>query len=180
MFDKLIGFDQELERYVYLHHPQGADSFLIWTTNQATIITFSFVLYLVVLYLVQKNKKYLHHAISITLIIGIGALISNSIKYLTKRPRPYEVDEQILSPLVDSGGFSFPSGHTTEVFGLAIAIFLLYKHPFLRLFSLIWAFWIAYTRMALGVHYPLDILGGIITGSLTAYVFIKRISKYLI
>jgi membrane-associated phospholipid phosphatase len=180
MFDKLLQFDRQFERYIYLHHPEDADSFLMWTTNHATIITFSFVLLLILIYVYNKNSKYLLAGIHISLIIGVSAIISNIIKLIIRRDRPYQIDDKIITPLIDSGGYSFPSGHTTEVFALAVAVFFIFHNPFLRMFSLFWAFWIAYTRMALGVHYPLDILGGIIIGSLTAYVFIKRISKYLI
>ncbi len=180
MLDKLIQFDRQLEQYIYLHHPKDADSFLMWTTNRATLITFIFISILILMYFIKKNKAYLLAGINISLIIGLSALISNLIKLSTKRPRPYQIDEKILTPVIDSGGYSFPSGHTTEVFALAMAVFLLFRNPFLRFFSFIWAIWIAYTRMALGVHYPLDILGGIFTGSITAYIWIKKIHNKLL
>ena len=173
MLQKLLSLDGELARYIYLHRPKGADSFLMWVTNHATAVAFGFIVLLIISAVVQKNTKYFYAAVNIVLIIGIGALLSNSLKFLTRRPRPYEVQEQILTPIIESGGYSFPSGHTTEVFALATAVFLLFRNPFLRGLVLLWAILIAYTRIAFGVHYPLDVLGGIVLGSLTAYLWLK-------
>jgi undecaprenyl-diphosphatase len=172
MFEKIQNIDLRIVEYIYLHRPKGADSFLIWSTNNATLIAFSFIFVLILFYLIKKKQKYLYAVVNISLAIGIGAIISSSIKLITKRHRPYEVSDTMTS-IVESGGYSFPSGHTTEVFVLTLSIFLLLRNKYLRYFSLVWAIFIAYTRIAMGVHYPLDVLGGMIVGSATAYYWNK-------
>ncbi len=174
MLQKLLLFDEKTAQYIYLHRPYGADSFLMWTTNNATAVAFVFIFILLLIFFVQKKQKYLYAAVNILIIIGLGALISNSLKQLTARPRPYELNAKILTPIIESGGYSFPSGHTTEVFAITTAVFLLFRNPYLRWGSLLWAVLIAYTRMAFGVHYPLDILGGVLTGSLTAWLWLHK------
>jgi len=174
MFESLKTFDGKLSQYIYLHRPAGADSFLLWATNNATAITFAFILVLIFLYFVKKRQKYLYAAVNILIIIGLSAVVSNLLKMITKRLRPYDVfDNMVLHSSIGAGGYSFPSGHTTEVFALSVAVFLLLRNPYLRWLSLFWALLIAYTRMAFGVHYPSDILGGILIGSLTAWFWLR-------
>jgi len=173
MFERIAGLDQELEQYIYLHRPGGAEHFMMWMTNNATIITFGFVGLLLILYFIKRQKKYLFSALNISLVIGISALITGTLKVLLTRARPYKVLDSISTPIIESGGYSFPSGHTTEAFALATTVFLITRNPWLRLIALVWAVFIAYTRMALGVHFPVDILGGILVGSLTAVFWMR-------
>jgi len=113
------------------------------------------------------------------LSVGVAGLISAIIKRLTSEPRPYEVDERIAQWSV-GGGFSFPSGHTTEAFAAATAMVLLYRSWKVALPAYSWALLIGYSRMHLGVHYPFDVLAGMIIGISCAYflsqVFIRKTS----
>jgi len=173
MFDYFIDLDQKLERYIYLHRFYGADSFLSWATVNATFISFGLLFILVLVYFYTKKKIYLYAAFNAVVINGITALITGGLKIIIERLRPYEIDEQILTPLIDSGGYSFPSGHTTEVFALFFIIAFLFRNHFFTWLFLVWAILIAYTRMAFGVHYPLDIIGGILVSGITVYIWFK-------
>lgn len=79
-----------------------------------------------------------------------------------------------------SGSFSFVSNHAANHFGLATFTFLTFKGFFKKWMYLayVWAFFIAYAQIYVGVHYPLDVLGGailgMIIGSLTARLFDKK------
>lgn len=173
MFQSIEALDQKLEQFIYLHRPGGVVDFMRWCTEHTTLITLGFVITTFLYALAYKTKKKLLNTFHVSIIIGISAMASSAIKLLVMRSRPYKVLDHIPTPIIDSGGYSFPSGHTTEVFALTVAIFLLYNNPLLRISALLWAVFIAYTRMALGVHFPLDILGGMILGSSLAYLWIK-------
>jgi len=88
------------------------------------------------------------------------------VKRLVRRKRP-ALDMQVSVP---PDKFSFPSGHTAAAFAVAIA--MSGTMPILVPPLLVVAFIVAYGRMYLGVHYPLDVgVGaflGMITGSLVA------------
>lgn len=109
---------------------------------------------------------------------------SSIIKPMVDRLRP--CNDPILADqirlLVNCGsGKSFTSSHAANHFGIGVFLGLLFfpiKKWVLYIF-LIWAFSISYAQVYVGVHYPLDILGGAILGSsigLISYLMMKRIS----
>jgi len=79
-----------------------------------------------------------------------------------------------------SGSFSFVSNHAANHFGIATFALLTFRGIFKKWMYLayVWAFFIGYAQVYVGVHYPLDVLGGavlgVLTGALTAWVFHKK------
>jgi membrane-associated phospholipid phosphatase len=173
MFKLIEPIDSKLVKYIHLHRYKGADEFLMWLTEHATLIVISMILLLFIIYFIKKEKKILYIASNYSVILIIAALVTASLKLLIKRERPYDIYHE-LTAMVSGGGYSFPSGHTTEVFALATATFLMIKNKYIRTFTLLWAVIIAYTRMAMGVHYPGDVLGGVIIGSSVAYLWLRK------
>ena len=100
--------------------------------------------------------------------VGIAGLISYAIKNIGLIPRPYEVDARIVQLSV-GGGFSFPSGHTTEAFASAAALSFLLPKPKYFLPFFFWASLVGFSRIYLGVHYPIDVLGGVAIGVTTSF-----------
>lgn len=95
----------------------------------------------------------------------IGSLVVNNLilKNLVDRTRPYEVVEGlkcIVSPAHDA---SFPSGHTGASFASAVAMCRQIPKKFAILLIILAAL-IAFSRLYIGIHYPTDILGGLVTG----------------
>ena len=100
--------------------------------------------------------------ICIILSIVLNFLLSNLvIKNMIQRPRPYVVDKTIIPKIIPSE-YSYPSGHTSSSFAAAMAIYG-HNKPAGRV-ALAFAALMAFTRMYFGVHYPTDILGGIVMG----------------
>jgi len=90
-------------------------------------------------------------------------ILKNSIK----RQRPNDVLQEFVAYLVPSDKFSFPSGHTAAAFLMATMVSYYYP-PFTPLAYLI-ATMIGSSRVLLGVHFPTDILAGMILGLVSAY-----------
>ncbi|MCI5643325.1 MAG: phosphatase PAP2 family protein [Peptoniphilus sp.] len=112
--------------------------------------------------LFQNNNKLKREgftlAVALITFSVIGLLI---LKPIIARPRPFtiaDVNLLIKEPI----GFSFPSGHTGSSFAAATVIYFYNKK--IGVLTLILAALIAFSRLYLFVHYPTDIIAGIILG----------------
>lgn len=124
--------------------------------------------------------KYRKAGITMGLALVFCLLIGNlTLKPLIARPRPYSYFPEmtlLVAPLAD---FSFPSGHTFSGFASATALFLYHKKFGVVAYSL--ATIIAFTRLYLYVHFPSDILAGIVLGVVcgwVAYHCVQRLLPY--
>lgn len=101
-------------------------------------------------------------------LIAFGLEVSGQmfIKHLTRRPRPFERHESIHLSVTPPDKYSFPSGHTAAAFCFALLIASLYPHiaPLLYIFASL----VAISRVANGVHYPSDVVAGVVLGLLSA------------
>lgn len=103
---------------------------------------------------------------SALLALALGALMTNVlIKPAFARIRPYEVVDGLILLIEKQKDFSFPSGHSCASFAAAVA---LWRHLSRRVSVslLCLAALIAISRLYVGVHYPSDVLGGILIGIL--------------
>lgn len=91
------------------------------------------------------------------------------LKTFIRRARPYEMIEGLTNLIGEQSDFSFPSGHTAASF--AVATVLLLRCPKkISIPGLILAILISLSRLYVGVHYPTDILGGVVVGILCGLV----------
>ena len=91
--------------------------------------------------------------------ILIGNLI---IKNIVARPRPFTLNEEIDLFIPPPRGYSFPSAHTMTSFAAATVI--CYTDKKIGIFSLCLASLIAFSRIYLYVHYPSDVIAGLLSG----------------
>ena len=137
---------------------------------------------LAIVYLLWRHKWYgLRVVVAVAILAGlVDALTNVYVKDLIARPRPCAVDAAGI-PLIDwlrlpdggRHGFSLPSSHALNNFAAATFFVLLFpsRKVFIGVFAA--ASFIAMTRPYLGLHYPSDMLAGIIIGVLCGYIFAK-------
>lgn len=98
---------------------------------------------------------------------GIFAwLVAEVLKILFHTSRPF-LALQNINNLLPETGFAFPSQHTTFFMALAVAIF--FNHRKVGYLFMFFALVIGLARIMVGVHFPIDILGGLILGTGIAY-----------
>ena len=118
--------------------------------------------------------------LALLLVLCTDQLSSTFIKHLIERARPCNVLPNVNLLVPCTGSFSFPSSHAVNNFGGAV--FLSHFYPRLKYAFFTGAFLMAISRVFCGVHYPFDVLGGMIIGSIVGWVFItlwKGINKKL-
>lgn len=98
---------------------------------------------------------------------GLGWVVAEILKRAIAHPRPFELLSGVQN-LFPESGFSFPSQHATFFTALAFSIYLTHKKA--GYFFLFLAFFISIARVMGGVHYPIDIIGGILLGIIVAYL----------
>jgi len=134
------------------------------------------ILLAVILLLIPKTRK---TGIVVTAALCIDLVVCNGIlKNLFARIRPCEVNTQIQLLITRPDDFSFPSGHTASSFAAVAALYFSGERKLWKP-ALVLACLIAFSRLYLYVHYPTDILGGILAGLTAGYIGYAMISKLL-
>ena|SRR3989338_869038 len=123
------------------------------------------------IYYVRKDKK-VFLKVLIATVITVAALLI--IKKLWFFPRPFE-NENVALLIEHRLDSTFPSKHAAVAFAIAFGIFLEKKK--LGAGLLILAFFIALSRVIVGVHYPSDVFAGAVIGMIAAYSSNKFFSK---
>ena len=118
---------------------------------------------------IKKTRRF---GTAMAIGIALGALLVNVfLKVAIARPRPYADMEGFFYPLWVTMGqhmesdMSFPSGHTNVAFGAMVPLFILGNKKTSWL-ALVFGILMGISRIYLVVHYPTDVIGGLITGTI--------------
>ncbi len=183
MIDQLLEYDTELFLFLNNLGSPTWDNFWLFVTNRFAFIP----LYVYLLFLLYKKyglKALFIFVVMVTLMITFTDQITNVFKRGFERLRPCGELElaDFMRVVVDyCGKYGFFSGHSSN--SMAVAVYAgLFLRPFYKNLIFILLFWsatVAYSRIYVGVHYPLDIVCGLTFGSLSGFMFYK-ITKALI
>ena len=161
--------------YINSHH----NSFLDEIMYQMSSTEIWIPLYLFIIFILYKvyDKKSWIFILSAILMIIISDKVSTFFKYLMKTLRPsheiYLKSMIHLSKAGPGGLYGYVSSHASNFFALAIFLIVLLpnKYNWLKIGFLISAILVSYSRIYNGVHYPFDVVRGILLGSAIGLIF---------
>jgi len=132
-----------------------------------------FLIFFLIIWAIFFSKRKMYN-FSLFFLTGVFSWIfANLIKNILKINRPFV--NLGIDPLYREIGFSFPSEHMTIFTALSVVIFLINKKAGFVFFII--TILIGLSRIVIGVHYPLDILGGFCFGLLFGFIFIEVFKK---
>jgi len=177
-FNLLKSWDRALFLYLNGFHSPLWD----YTMTLFTLTTTWLLFYGLIFFIVGKkyDKKSLFIFVSLTLLILCSDQLAGLLKHTIQRLRPS--NDPAVSPFTHvffnkGGEFGFVSAHAANLFAFATFSIRLFKNARYSWFILIWASIIVYSRIYLGLHYPGDILGGIVLGVVVG-TLIYKLLKY--
>lgn len=194
MLEQLLHIDMEVLLAINGWHAPWADRLMWIISAKATWIPLYLLLIGLLVWRYRKpamtNVKWLQRVPACVVIIaviglGVGAadfIASGILKDLVARPRPTRVPElEGVLHLVNgykSGKFGFVSSHAANTMAVALLFSLIWRNKIATVGLMLWVAANCYSRMYLGVHYPTDILGGLLIGAavaVAAYVVLRRL-----
>jgi len=129
------------------------------TITQIGSLVFAIALPLILI--LSENKTFVITGSKIAIVLAISQTVVFLVKRLVHRPRPFKVFSNIINKKPTTCQYSFPSGHTCAAFSLAYV--LAASFPRLSFILFILASLVGFSRVYLGVHYPTDVIVGVIT-----------------
>jgi undecaprenyl-diphosphatase len=184
--EKIIEIADELDRSLFLFlNGLGSpylDFFMLWASDRFIWIPFYAVLVFLIIKKFKFQSIYLLVVVAL-LVLATDQITSGLLKPIFERFRPCH-DPLLINQvhLVGrcGGRFGFASSHAANTFGVAMYLWLLFRsinsHAWLLF---IWAAFVSYSRIYLGVHYPGDIIVGAFIGFILGYIM-YFLAKWLI
>ncbi len=183
MIEKLLEYDTELFLFLNNLGSEPWDNLWLIITNKLTFIPL-YALLLFLLYRKYGLKSLLVFVVVVALMITFTDQITNVFKRGFQRPRPCgeaNLIDQMRFIAVRCGKYGFFSGHSSNSMAAAVFAGLMLKHyyKYLIFILLFWSVVVAYSRIYVGVHYPLDIVCGLTFGAIAGFLF-YILGKYLL
>ena len=146
--------------------------------NVKNWLPFILLFWILLSYLDKKNRKKI--LVLIPIVIILGDLIGKNIKSLELRDRPWFSLGDSINHLGGKGGkhYSFPSNHALNITSIAYIFSSIYNDYHRYIWA--YAFIIVFSRVYIGVHYPLDVLTGASIGILVGrgcYKLYERVTR---
>jgi len=139
----------------------STNPFIAWSALFiSNVLIYVFILVAILIPII-KNRDYIYGAVNLCGAAG-SWIVAYILKHIFTIPRPFVTLH--LVPLFMETGFSFPSSHVTLISTLTVLIWKVNRK--LGIVFLVFTILTAFSRMVIGVHYPIDVLSGACFGVL--------------
>lgn len=192
--ESLVSLDQQWLLAINGWHAPWADTLMWYISKSTTWLPLYAVLVAWVVWHYAVRPYRLSHSRKaflgcLLILIGFAAAVggadyisSGLIKHWVCRPRP--THEPALAGMLHivrgytGGMYGFVSSHAANTMACALLFSLLCRNKTATCGLMLWVALNCYSRMYLGVHYPLDILGGLVVGTLTALTVFALLNRF--
>lgn len=175
MFDSILKADREALIFLNNLGSEFWDPLWLGITNQKNWAP----LFLLIIYLLFKTfgwKKALFIFLAMIVLVAFSDQFTNLIKNTFERLRPNNNPniKHLLRINISPRGYSFMSGHATTSTFFTVFTILVFRKKYQYIYlMLIFPIIFAYSRLYLGVHFPIDILTGFFIGTSFAFLYYK-------
>jgi undecaprenyl-diphosphatase len=170
-------FDIDILKAINVERNKDFDVFFIAISDSVQFVSWLVPIGILLFGLIKRNKIVRNKGLFLAVVMVSESLIATLIKILVNRPRPFET-YSFIEKISVGGSASFPSGHTSDAFAIALAMSFVFPRKWFVLPFFIWAVLVAYSRMFTGVHYFTDVIGGAVLGLVVAIfyyqIFLKK------
>ena len=180
MLEDLIHYDKDLFLWLNNMGSPNWDGFWLFITYKWNFVSLAIYATLIGLsYRYYGLKKTLLVLVTMAILILTTDQLANFFKYGVQRLRPcHDPEVNTLMRLVKEscgGKFGYFSAHAANSFAVALFFTFLLKSKlrYIGIFLMLWALIVAYSRIYIGVHFPLDVLTGIGIGLILSWLFSK-------
>ena len=177
---RIADWDKELFLYINSHHIAWLDPVMLALSSFTSWIIICIA---IIAFMVYKGGRWKYAApFFMLLTIGLNSLLNHIVKQFVARPRPVNVEawEGVIHALEEASAtsFSFYSAHSSNSFSMAVFSLLFFRNKKYSWVILIWATLVAYSRIYVGKHYPVDIMVGTLFGIMMGFLCYKLFDIY--
>lgn len=135
------------------------------------------IIWIILTIICLLTKKYRKTGVVLAVGLVLGLIIGNLfLKNIFARLRPFQIKEGVNLLIAAPKDFSFPSGHTLSSFISATVLSI--RHKKSRVYAIVLASLISFSRLYLYVHFPSDVIGGIVLGVLIGFASNNLVEKF--
>lgn len=167
---QIIDFDKQLFLDINRQHAEWLDPVMLFFSSYTAWGIIAGLIFLYVLFVKSKERRWLA-ACFMFFSVAATNLSNQLIKVIVERPRP--IHETAFLDVIHAiekfdTSYSFFSAHSSSSFALAIFASLVVRRNWFTVSTVLWALIVGYSRIYVGKHYPMDVVVGILFGSLMA------------
>ena len=111
------------------------------------------------------------HGARLAFLCLTSTYLNSLLKHLFRIPRPFDLSTEIIHAKVAASGYAFPSNHAQSAATIWPSLALTFRRRWLTALSVVLVALISFSRVYLGVHYPQDVIAGIMIGLLYVAIY---------